>query len=138
MEHHKGGCLCGAVRYTAHGNLREVIFCHCAQCRRQSGLYFAATAVDQADLDLTGKAALRWYAASDYAQRGFCGICGSVLFWKPNAASHIAVLAGSLNDPSVLRAGYHVCTKDKPAFYDISDDLPQYLHSAPGLLIDAP
>ena len=41
-----GGCLCGAVRYRVHGELRDVTYCHCKQCQRQSGLYFAATASD--------------------------------------------------------------------------------------------
>jgi len=32
-----GGCLCQAVRYEIHGPLRDVIACHCTQCRRTSG-----------------------------------------------------------------------------------------------------
>jgi hypothetical protein len=130
---HTGGCLCGAVRYVAKGQLRDVVYCHCGQCRRQSGLYFAATAVDKTALTLTGDAALRWYAASDHAVRGFCGTCGSVLFWKAHTASHIAILAGSLDDPSGLKASSHICTDGRPSFYALGDGLPQYPHTAPGL-----
>lgn len=133
---HQGGCLCGAVRYVATGPLRDVIFCHCAQCRKQTGLYYAATAVDKANLEITSEADLTWYSASDFAQRGFCGTCGSALFWKPAAAPHIAILAGSLDDPSVLHAAYHICTKNRPAFYDLADGLPQHPHCAPGLAIN--
>ena len=32
-----GGCECGAVRYEVRGPLREVIDCHCGQCRRTHG-----------------------------------------------------------------------------------------------------
>ena len=39
-----GGCLCGAVRYRVAGPLRDVVACHCAQCRRSSGHFAAATA----------------------------------------------------------------------------------------------
>lgn len=39
-----GGCMCGAVRYAVHGPLRNVITCHCEQCRRSSGHFVAATA----------------------------------------------------------------------------------------------
>lgn len=79
-QDHAGGCLCGAVRYVARGPLRDVVFCHCSQCRKQTGLYFAATAVDKTGFTLTAEAGLKWYAASDFALRGFCGSCGSVLF----------------------------------------------------------
>ena len=134
MEHH-GGCLCGAVRYVAKGPLRDVVYCHCGQCRKQTGLYYAATAVDKADLTLTNDAALRWFAASDYAVRGFCGTCGSALFWKAHTAAHIAILAGSLDDPSVLNAASHICTAGRPAFYALCDGLPQYEGASPGIEI---
>lgn len=130
---HAGGCLCGAVRYVARGPLRDVIYCHCGQCRRQTGLYFAATAVDTSAFTLTADTALRWFAASDYAERGFCGTCGSVLFWKAHAASHIAILAGSLDDPPGLKAASHICTDGRPTFYALCDGLPQYPHAAPGV-----
>lgn len=133
---HLGGCLCGAVRYRADGPLRDVIYCHCSQCRKQTGLYYAATAVDQSNLQITDTPHLRWFAASAYAERGFCGTCGSVLFWRPNAASHIAILAGSLDDPTVLKAASHICTEDRPGFYSLNDGLPQYLHASPDLAID--
>lgn len=134
-HNHGGGCLCGAVRYHVTGPLREVVYCHCSQCRRQSGLYFAATAAAKTDLHLDQSDSLRWYAASDYALRGFCGTCGSVLFWKAHDGAHIAILAGSLDDPSTLTAGFHICTEGRPTFYALCDGLPQYPHDAPGLAI---
>jgi hypothetical protein len=117
------------------GTLRDLIYCHCGQCRKQSGHFYAATAVDQANLQITCQGDLRWYAASAFAKRGFCGTCGSALFWQPNEGSHIAILAGSLDDPSPLRAAYHICTEDRPAYYTLGDGLPQHLHSAPGVAI---
>jgi hypothetical protein len=133
MQTHSGGCLCGSVRYEARGALRDVIFCHCSQCRRQSGLYFAATAVAQADFSCTEDRGLAWFAASAHARRGFCRLCGSVLFWWPEAGSHVAILAGSLDDPSGLKAASHICTEGRPTFYALCDGLPQYPHDAPGI-----
>ncbi|MGQ0563677.1 MAG: GFA family protein [Gemmobacter sp.] len=133
MTDHHGGCQCGKVRFVASGPLREVVFCHCSQCRRQTGLYIAATAVDIANLDITGVGALTWYASSPHADRAFCGTCGSPLFWRPASRAYISILAGSFDDSSVLTPGYHICTDGRATFYAITDGLPQHPHSAPGL-----
>ncbi len=42
---HTGSCLCGKVRFGARGPLRGVVYCHCSQCRRQTGHFLAATSV---------------------------------------------------------------------------------------------
>lgn len=128
-----GGCLCGKVRFTTTGALREVIFCHCAQCRRQSGLYFAATSIGADHLALQGQENITWFAASDFAKRGFCATCGSILFWKPNAEPRYAILAGAFDRPEALHPGYHICTGGRPDFYAISDGLPQYEGDGPGV-----
>ncbi len=40
----RGGCLCGAVRYEVQGPLRDVLICHCEECRRWHGHVSATTA----------------------------------------------------------------------------------------------
>ena len=50
---HKGSCLCGGVEYELHGPLRDVLACHCIQCRKTSGHYWAATNVPRDKLVLT-------------------------------------------------------------------------------------
>lgn len=129
-----GGCLCGKVRFTTRGPLREVIFCHCSQCRRQTGLYFAATSVAADRLDLEGAEHVTWFASSTFASRGFCGTCGSLLFWKPNDEPRYAVLAGAFDRPESLHPGYHICTEGRAEFYRISDGLPQYPGDGPDVV----
>lgn len=131
-----GGCLCGKVRFETDAPLREVVFCHCAQCRRQTGLYYAATAIPRDALRLSGAEAITWFAASGFARRGFCGTCGSHLFWDGKDLPYVSVLAGALDDPSGLVAQSHIFTEGRPQFYCISDGLPQYARSAPGLAVD--
>lgn len=134
-EIHSGGCLCGAVRYETKGPLREVVYCHCSQCRRQTGLYYAATNVADADIDITGGDDLTWYAASDDARRGFCRTCGSALFWKHNARDYVSILAGSFDQPSGLTPGYHIFVADKGDYYSIGDGLPQFERSTPAIIV---
>src|SRR5208282_6413584 len=57
----KGSCLCGGVRYEVRGPLRDVIACHCSQCRRTTGHYMAATAAKRAHFTVTRDDGLRWY-----------------------------------------------------------------------------
>jgi hypothetical protein len=132
-----GRCLCGNVRFTTRGPLREVIFCHCSQCRRQSGLHVAATSVSADAMSLVGAEHLSWYAASGFAKRGFCATCGTLLFWKPNGEPRYAIMAGAFDRPECLTAGYHICTEGRPEFYQICDGLPQYAGDGPGVVTAA-
>ena len=122
-----GGCLCGGVRFETAGELSEVIGCHCSQCRRQTGLYYAATDVAFSRLRLLKEETLYWYRASDTAARGFCSRCGSALFWKADGSEKISVLAGAFDQPSGLKMGYHIYCSDKPDFYELPEDgLPRH------------
>ena len=114
----KGSCLCGAVRYEIHGAARSVVACHCSQCRKTSGHYVAATQVASADLDVTGAAALRWFRSSPTAERGFCGTCGSQLFWRPDGRAVISIMAGTLDGPSGLRLDRQIHVESKGDYYD--------------------
>ena len=132
---HTGSCLCGKVRFNTRGQLRGVVYCHCSQCRRQTGHYLAATNVNDADIDIVGGDALVWYAASRFAKRGFCGACGSVMFWKHNDIDEISVTAGSFDSPTGLEAECHIFVADKGDYYEIDDGLPQFVRSTPSIKV---
>jgi hypothetical protein len=129
-DHHTGQCLCGKVRFRTRGHLRGVVYCHCTQCRRQTGHHYAATNVAAAQLDIEGVDALTWYRASEFACRGFCATCGSALFWKRDGADDVSVMAGAFDRPSALRAAKHIFVADKGDYYDITDDLPRFERSS--------
>ncbi|TCL73489.1 GFA family protein [Rhizobium sp. BK251] len=130
-EEYTGACLCGAVRLRARGQLTEVVACHCSQCRRQTGLYYAATDIADEDLQIEGEENISWYRASSSAQRGFCRSCGSALFWKGDGARHISVMAGLFDRSAPLKLAYHIYCADKADFYEIEDDLPHYPQGRP-------
>lgn len=128
---HSGSCLCGAVRFSARGALRGVVYCHCSQCRKQSGHYYACTNVADADIEIHGLDNITWYAASDLARRGFCRACGSLLFWKHNELDEISVMAGAFEQPSGLKGECHIFVADKGDYYSIDDGLPRFERSSP-------
>jgi hypothetical protein len=119
----RGGCLCGGVRYEIRGPLRDVIACHCSQCRRTSGHFVAAAQARSADLVLRESATLRWYRSSGEAERGFCSRCGGNLFWRPMAPGFdvTSIMAGTLDAPTGLRLVHHIYVDDKSDYYAITD-----------------
>ncbi len=74
---------------------------------------------------LKSSASLRWYPSSATARRGFCGECGSNLFWDPVGEPRISIMAGSLNLPTGLTAQGHIFTAAAGDYYRINDGLPQ-------------
>jgi len=126
VEERTGACLCGAVRYRVRGALRDIQVCHCGQCRRWHGYLGAYTSAARADVTLDDAGALRWYATSPRGRQGFCGVCGSSLFFEPAGAAHLAIAAGSLNQPSGLALMGHEYVADKADYDRIDDDLPAF------------
>ena len=118
-----GGCLCGAVRYAVHGPLREVVNCHCGQCRRSHGHVAAYTSAKRGDLVLTEDRGLKWYHSSDFARRGFCGDCGASLFWEPIGQGRVSIAAGGIDAPSGLTTVRNIFTAHKGDYYEIADGL---------------
>lgn len=122
----RGSCHCGAVSFEVSGELREVVYCHCEQCRKQTGLYVGATRAKNEDLSIDGAENLTWYAASDEAKRGFCKTCGAALFWRAEGSTKTSIMAGSFEKPTGLKSGFHIYTADKGDYYEICDGLPTF------------
>jgi hypothetical protein len=131
-ENHSGGCLCGAVRFRAHGELGSVVACHCSQCRRQSGHFWASTDVRNDALEVDGAEKVTWYSATPGIGRGFCSVCGSFLFWKRDGGDHTSVGAGMFDPPTSLVLTRHIYCADKGDYYAIDSDLPQFSGSSAG------
>ncbi|MCR9212681.1 MAG: GFA family protein [Proteobacteria bacterium] len=123
---YRGSCLCGAVAFETEGPLRDVISCHCKQCQKSSGHYFAATACPSESLKLTEDRGLKWFISSDWAERGFCQECGSTLFWRRKNGDHISILAGTFDGDFDKKTTRHIFVADKKDYYDINDGLPQF------------
>ena len=122
----KGSCECQGVVFELIGELRDVVFCHCSQCRKTSGHYWAATQVSKGNLNLIKATSLSWYDSSDKARRGFCSVCGSSMFYERKGIDKISVSSGSLEIPTSLDRMRHIYVTSKGDYYDISDDLPQF------------
>jgi hypothetical protein len=130
MEEQKvsGACLCGEVRFEAGLPSLWCAHCHCTQCQRFHGAPVVTWAGFNAEgFRITaGESKLRWYASSPPAQRGFCGECGSSLFFRSSrwpGEMHVALanIEGSLDrEPEG-----HVFYDSHVHWLQLADDLPR-------------
>ncbi len=117
-----GSCLCGAVRYKIEGPVKNVSCCHCSQCRKQTGLYYATVEMHKSVITIDGADYLSDFRASEFATRQFCRECGSAMFWHRDDSEQIDVLAGTLDGPTGLLTRKHINCADKGDFYELPAD----------------
>lgn len=115
-----GSCLCGAVAFEIHGAMDDVVACHCIQCRKQSGNYWASTQVADEDLKFTRQDGLTWFSSSAEAKRGFCKECGSSLFWKMEGSQRTSVCVGAIDGATGLKLGGHIYVDFAGDYYEIA------------------
>jgi len=125
VQTYKGSCECGDVRFVVTGTMRDIIACHCEQCRKSSGHYWASTNLDKAQVEITHGRTLTWFQSTDAVRKGFCRTCGSSLFWKIEGQDRLSISAGAFDSPLPVRLTKHIFVSEKRDYYDITDDLPQ-------------
>jgi hypothetical protein len=116
--------MCGAVSYEAQGVSDELTACHCGMCRRWAG--GPALSVAVASVAWHGLESLSTVASSAWAERGFCGKCGSGLFYRVTAPGryhgNTFVMFGTLDDQSGLALSKEWFFDQKPEAYALAGD----------------
>jgi hypothetical protein len=125
---HKGSCLCGAVRFEVACELAPPDACHCLQCRKHSGHFFASTDVPRDAVTIHGADSVSWYHSSEKVRRGFCATCGSSLFFDPIHRDRIGIAMGAFDPPTGTNLDIHIFVAEKGDYYEIADGLPQNQH----------
>ena len=80
------------------------------------------TAARSDHLRLVSDIGLRWIDSPEsaaHARRGFCGECGSSLFWDAPDDDTISISAGTLDAPTGLRTVEQIYTEDAGDYYEI-------------------
>jgi len=124
----EGGCLCGAVRYRAHGPAYGITHCHCKTCRHASGAPFVTWAGFDTDKFTFTKREPASYASSASVRRTFCSNCGTALtYQRADVPSSIDVTLGSMDEPETLTPQDHTWTESRLSWIFLDDQLPAYL-----------
>ena len=122
-----GKCACGAVRYEVADEFRYAANCHCSQCRAATGSAFKAFAgIEREKLELTqGLDDVAVFGEEDLNDTR-CGACGSFLYSVVRDGAYVHVAMGSLVDAPSIRPTEHIFVGSKAAWFEITDDLPQF------------
>ncbi len=138
----RGGCLCGAVRFSIDGKVGPVGQCHCSKCRKVSG-------TDGNAVFHTAAASFKWLSGEDQVARfpvpggngwssRFCRTCGSPCPHTNREGKFYYVPAGLLDDDPGFR-GYaaHIFVGSRAHWVCITDHAPQYEAGFDSARIDA-
>ncbi len=123
-----GGCLCGAVRYTASEAQKRVRMCWCRDCQYfASGsatvnAFFAAEA-----LSFEGK--IQYYDrtadSGNAMRRGFCPTYGTQITTAALARPEtIGIRVGTLDDPDGAAPQSVIWAESAPSWACVDPDLP--------------
>ena len=121
---YSGGCQCGAVRYRTAGVLGYPHLCHCRMCQKASGNYaLPLGSAQRANFELT-RGEPSWFHSSDLVRRGFCGTCGTPLFYDIPGTDFINVTLGSLDEPMAVQPVAQSNPAAKMPWFHALDVLP--------------
>lgn len=114
-----GSCVCGKTQFSADLKNHHVHACHCSICRKQTSGIIMTIDIDAESLQFTQQEYLKIYQSSQWGERGFCGACGTNLFWRTQDGQYCNVNVFALHEqPEDLKLNTEIYIDNKPNFYD--------------------
>jgi len=135
MSEINGQCMCGAVTITATGADPMIRACHCDMCRRWTSSMYMSVPTVPGSITVTGP--VKTYRSSDWAERGFCDICGSALWYATVHDTHKSLAAGLFANAASNTMAPEYFSDLKPEGYALSGDHKR-LTSAETIALFAP
>lgn len=122
-----GSCCCGAVKFELYAEPSMLGTCHCSRCRKVGASAIAFIKKD--DLSwVQGKEQVARYQPAPphkYA-RCFCKVCGTSLGEILSDDASFPIAANALDTAFGAKNKFHEFVAEKPDWYEICDDAPQY------------
>jgi hypothetical protein len=126
----KGGCLCGAIRYTAEADPTTATVCHCRDCQKFTGSAFAALVrvpKEAVAVEGTLKTFTSIGGSGNPILRHFCPECGSSIAEESGARPSMIILnIGTFDDPTVAKPGREIFRRDVLPWIEVQDEIPRF------------
>jgi hypothetical protein len=127
----EGGCLCGAIRYVAHGVPTVSMICHCDTCCRAAGAPVVAWLTFRTSDFSFVRGVPAEYRSTPPVTRTFCPTCGtSLTYVHAERPSEIDVTTSTLDDAGAFPPTYHAWLSDGVGWIRFGDGLPAYRRSS--------
>jgi len=130
MPELRGGCLCGAVRYSTTAEPVTSGVCHCRDCQKFTGSAFGALVyVPKETLMLEGttKTFTSPGGSGKPMLRHFCPECGSSIAQEPGTRPGIVVLnIGTLDDPKSITPAREIFCDDALPWVQTIGEMPRF------------
>lgn len=129
-----GRCLCGSVTFTGRNPPGDFGICHCRMCRHWTGSALFGVSFAKSDVTWTGTEHIAEHQSSRWAKRGWCGKCGSNLYFQFTGegtyTDEIELPLGLFDDPNGFRLRSEIYVDEAPDSYAIVDQRHRRLSRA--------
>jgi hypothetical protein len=126
---YKGGCLCGRVHFEITGEIQDIVYCHCSQCRKAQGSAFATNGnvARKSFHFIKGEGELSGYESTPGQTKYFCKTCGSPIISKNTTTPNtVRVRLGIIETDISERPTAHIFVTSKASWEEIAGDIPQF------------
>jgi hypothetical protein len=110
-----GKCLCGTITVKAPDK-KTIDACHCGMCRRWGGGPALGIACGS-DVQIEHRDQLKVYQSSEWAERAFCGECGTHVFYRLLGSNEYFVPVGLFQDDIDFEFTEQIFIDRKPGYY---------------------
>lgn len=115
----QGHCLCGAIQVSTADH-HDVTICHYGMCRRWAGGP-APTVHCGSDVEIRHGGALTVFASSEWAERGFCSLCGGHVYYRLLPTGEYMLPVGLFGDAVAFTLVSQIYVDHKPGWYDFAN-----------------
>jgi len=115
-----GKCLCGTITLSTPDR-KSLDACHCGMCRRWGGGPALMIACGS-DVQIDSVDRLKVYKSSEWAERAFCGECGTHIFYRLLPSNEYYLPAGLFQDDGIeFEFKEQIFIDIKPSYYEFAN-----------------
>ena len=112
-------CLCGETGLKVGSVADTFNACHCDMCKKWGGIWVA---VECKNVELQGRDNIGVYNSSDFAERGFCKLCGTHLYYKIKDHISYFVPVGLFSTDTAFTFLRQIFFDRKPDYYSFANE----------------